>query len=71
MQRQATETRAFHQNPEIVHTALEVVVIKKRKYYTLQQQEKEKEEEEEGGKAIGYFFGPDCIPETFSESCMY
>ena len=64
MQRQATETRAFHQNQEIVHTALEVVAIKKMKY-TLQQQEKEKEEEEDEEKAIRYFFGPDCIPETF------
>ena len=65
MQRPATETRAFHQNQEIVHTVLEVVAIKKMKYYTLQQQEKEKEEEEDEEKAIRYFFGPDCIPETF------
>lgn len=48
MQRQAIKIRAFSQNLEIEHVALEVVIIMKKK--KKQQEDKEKEEEE--GEAI-------------------
>lgn len=56
----------MHLIPETGHIALEVVVMMELKYYN----HSATEGRGKRGRESCYFFGPDYIPETISESCI-